>query len=60
MHIYKKVNDEWDFIRSGNSQNNLATVNEEPLENGDYLFQIAVDEFAEGYKAGHYAIIIYH
>ncbi|MEN8118896.1 MAG: hypothetical protein ABFS35_01030 [Bacteroidota bacterium] len=60
VHIYKKVNDKWDFIRSSNSQNYLAMVNEEPLENGDYLFQIAVDQFAEGYKAGHYAIIIYH
>ena len=60
VHIYKKINDKWDFIRSSNSQKYLATVNEEPLENGDYLFQIAVDEFAEGYKAGHYAIIIYH
>ncbi len=60
VHIYKKVNEKWDFIRSSEGNNYLAMVNEEPQENGDYLFQIVVDEFAEGFKAGHYSIIVYH
>jgi len=60
VHIYKKVDEKWDFVRSSNTQNHLAIVNEEPLENGDYLFQIIVDEFAEGYKAAHYSFIVYH
>ncbi len=60
VHLYKYVNDEWKFLRSGKGDSYFSLVNEEPLEKGDYLMQITADEFEEGYKAGHYAIIIYH
>lgn len=60
VHLYKYVNDKWQFVRSGKGDSYFSLVNEEPLEKGDYLMQITADEFAEGYKAGHYAIIIYH
>ncbi len=60
VHLYKYVNDDWQFIRSGKGEDYFSLVNEEPEEKGDYLMQITADEFEEGYKAGHYSIIIYH
>ncbi len=60
VHLYKYVNDDWQFIRSGKGEDYFSLVNEEPQEKGDYLMQITADEFEEGYKAGHYSIIIYH
>lgn len=60
VHLYKYENDKWQFVRSGKGNDYFSMVNEEPLEKGDYLMQITADEFEEGYKAGHYSIIIYH
>ncbi|OQY04255.1 MAG: hypothetical protein B6I20_03395 [Bacteroidetes bacterium 4572_117] len=60
VNIYKKVNDKWDFVISSTSDNYLAMANVELIETGDYLFQVVAEKFAEGYKAGHYAIIVYH
>jgi len=60
VHLYKWVNEEWKYINSSESTDYFALLTEEPEEQGDYLIQITADEFQEGYKAGHYSVIIYH
>lgn len=60
MNLYVNDNKEWKFLSSTNSESYVALLNVEPTEVKEYAIEIKADEFAEGYNAGHYAILIYH
>ncbi|MDF1546578.1 MAG: hypothetical protein P1P88_02075 [Bacteroidales bacterium] len=60
MNLFINENKEWKFLSSTNSESYVALLNVEPTEVKEYAIEIKADEFASDYKAGHYAIIIYH
>ncbi|MBN1250660.1 MAG: hypothetical protein JXR51_15375 [Bacteroidales bacterium] len=58
--VYKSVNKEWQYVTTVNPGAYSALSLIEPEETEDYLFQVKVEEFEEGFSAGHYSLIIYH
>lgn len=63
INVYVNRNKKWEFVSGTNSDNYMAVANVVPAKDKDseeYAFEIKAEEFAEGYKAGHYAILIYH
>jgi len=60
INLYIKENNEWKFFSSSNSNTYVARLNVEPYEMKEYAIEIKADEIADGYKAGHYSLIIYH
>ena len=38
----------------------LETLRIQEADMEEYAFEIKAEEFVEGYKAGHYSILIYH
>jgi len=61
ISVYKKENDEWKFISSSSTDKYTAlSIIDQKDKNEEYAFQVKAEEFEEGYKAGHYALIIYH
>jgi len=60
IKLYIKDNNEWKLYSSSNSNSYVARLNVEPFEMKEYAIEIIADEVVDGYKAGHYALIIYH
>jgi len=63
INVYVNRNKKWEFVSSTTSDTYTALANVVPSEevgSEEYAFEIKADEFAEGYKAGHYSILIYH
>ena len=61
ISVYKKEAGEWKFIsKSSTDKYTALSIIEPKEETEEYAFQVKAEEFEEGYKAGHYAIIVYH
>jgi hypothetical protein len=63
INVYVNRNKKWEFVSGTNSDTYVALANVVPksdVDSEEYAFEIKADEFAEGVKAGHYAILIYH
>ncbi|MFN8254752.1 MAG: hypothetical protein U0W24_03630 [Bacteroidales bacterium] len=60
IKLYVKENNDWKFYSGSSSNNYIARLNIEPKEMKEYAIEIIANETANGYKAGHYALIIYH
>ena len=56
-------NDKWEFVSSTNSDTYTAlakVIPSDEVASEEYAYEIKLDEFTEGYTAGHYAILNYH
>ena len=61
IEIYKKVGTEWRYVSTTSKDKYTAlSIIDQKDKNEDYAFRVKVEEFEEGYKAGHYALIVYH
>ncbi len=63
INVYVNRNKKWEFVSSTDSDTYTAlakVVPSDEVASEEYAFEIKADEFAEGYSAGHYAILIYH
>ena len=63
INVYVNRNKKWEFVSGTNSDTYTALAKVVPssdVDSEEYAFEIKADEFVEGYKAGHYSILIYH
>jgi hypothetical protein len=60
IRIYKKVDGEWKFVADGDESGNASTIKFETPATEEYKFEIKALQFTEGYKAGHYGLIVFH
>jgi len=60
INLYVKENNEWKLFSRSNSETYVARLNVEPYEIKEYAIEITANEIADGYKAGHYSLIIFH
>jgi hypothetical protein len=60
VRIYKKVDGEWKYYADGDESGNASSVKFQTTSTEEYKFEIKVLQFTEGYKAGHYGLIVFH
>jgi hypothetical protein len=60
VRIYKKVDGEWKYYADGDESGNTSSVKFQTAATEEYKFEIKVLQFAEGYKAGHYGLVVFH
>jgi len=60
IKVYKDVDGDWVEIIKDAETDNTPVVTVEPTSTGKYLIELSVYEFAEGYDAAHYGLIIFH
>jgi hypothetical protein len=60
VRIYKKVDGEWKYFADGNETGNASTIKFETTATEEYKFEIKLLQFAQGYQAGHYGLIVFH
>lgn len=61
INVYKQSADGgWDFVSTGEMKDYISTVYITPTEKALYKFEIIAPEYYEGYKAGHYGMLLLH
>jgi len=60
IRVYKKVGDQWQYYADGEPNGNSSSLKFQTTETAEYKFEVKALQFAEGYKAGHYGLIVYH
>jgi uncharacterized protein YaiE (UPF0345 family) len=60
VRVSKKEKNEWKLLSSGETNGATAILHLEVKETADYLIEIEVKEFADGYTNAHYGLIIIH
>lgn len=60
IRLYKWEYDEWRLVEKDNSNDSSAFIYIKPNEDGNYKITIKAYSFEEGYRAGHYGLIIFH
>ncbi|OFX30097.1 MAG: hypothetical protein A2X08_09445 [Bacteroidetes bacterium GWA2_32_17] len=61
INVYKQSADGgWDFVSTGENKDFISTVYITPTEKALYKFEIIAPEYFEGYKAGHYGMLLLH
>jgi hypothetical protein len=56
--VYKKVKGEWEFVTEVSEA--FPTLTIQPVDYDMYEITVKCDEFNEGYRGGHLAVLIYH
>lgn len=61
INVYKQnAKGEWDFVATGETKDFISTVYITPTEKALYKFEIIAPEYYEGFKAGHYGMLLLH
>jgi len=61
INVYKQNSKGgWDFVSTGENKDYISTVYITPSEKAYYKFEIIAPEYYEGYKAGHYGMLLLH
>lgn len=60
LSLFVKENNEWKFVTETTTSDYFARIDIEPEDTKEYAVEIKALKFKDGYKAGHYAILVYH
>jgi len=60
VRVSKKEKNEWKPLSSGETNGSSAILHLEVKETAEYLIEIEIKEFTEGYSNAHYGLIIIH
>jgi len=60
MTVYKNVNGKWNEVGKDDDFTNVAVVDVNPSNDGEYKFEVSAFKFSGSMKSGHYAIVIFH
>jgi len=60
VNVYKNVDGNWQFVATGELKDRATTAFVKIEEAAEYKFEYHAIEFEEGFKAGHYAMILLH
>lgn len=59
VSVYRELDGEWSLVTSDTDDGTLAMVTTKPSATARYKFVVNA-QFASGYTAAHYALIVYH